>query len=258
MSNATTPAPAIDIRLCHSLEEFEACVRLEKTIWGSEDLEVVPSAMFVVTAKTGGQVIGAFDRGRQIGFTYAVPAFYTVDGRLRPFLHSHMTAVLPEYQDAGVGRRLKLFQRQEALSRGINLVEWTFDPLEIRNAHFNLNRLGAIVRRFLPNAYGITSSPLHSGMPTDRLVAEWHLNSPRVQAIVAGRPAPPAATENVQRIALPAGIAETKRNNPAEAVAIQSRLRAEFQHWLARGHAVTAIEQGGEEARYVLQQMKDA
>src|SRR6202012_2433270 len=101
------------------------------------------------------------------------------------YLHSHMLAVLPEYRNAGLGRRLKLAQRDDALSRGFDLMEWTFDPLEIKNAYFNLERLGAIARRYNVNQYGITSSPLQGGLPTDRLVAEWWLKSKRVEQLLA-------------------------------------------------------------------------
>src|SRR6201987_2077827 len=117
-----------------------------------------------------------------VGFTMALVGIH---GKT-PYLHSHMTGVLPEYRARKIGRALKLFQREEALSRDIRLIEWTFDPLEMRNAHFNLNRLGAIARRYEPNLYGITSSPLHRGLATDRLVAEWYLDSPRVLAALDG------------------------------------------------------------------------
>ena len=116
-----------------------------------------------------------------VGFTLALAGVH--EGR--PFLHSHMTAVLESFRDRGVGRKLKLFQRDDALARGFQLVEWTFDPLELKNAHFNFMRLGAIARRFIPNCYGVTESPLHAGMPTDRLVAEWWLDSPRVNSLLS-------------------------------------------------------------------------
>ena len=118
------------------------------------------------------------------GFALAYPGIR--DGK--PYLHSHMAAVLPEFRDLGIGRLLKLAQRDDALSRGISLIEWTFDPLQPRNAYFNLCRLGVVVRRYLIDVYGATSSPLHAGLPTDRLVAEWHLDSQRVADIVGGKP----------------------------------------------------------------------
>src|ERR1700744_2673954 len=138
--------------------------------------------MFLLEMKIGGQVVGAcVPGGKMIGFAMALPAYR--DGM--PYLHSHMLAVLPEYRNAGLGRRLKLAQRDDALSRGFDLMEWTFDPLEIKNAYFNLERLGAIARRYNVNQYGITSSPLQGGLPTDRLVAEWWLKSKRVEQLLA-------------------------------------------------------------------------
>src|SRR5271155_3503973 len=166
------------IRSCHELKEFPACVTLQREIWGEEPLEVEPATMFVVAAHTGGQVIGAFDGDELVGFVLAVAAVR--DGRA--YLHSHMAGVRDGYRNQGLGRKLKLFQREEALGRGITLIEWTFDPLEVRNAHFNLNRLGSVCRKYLPNLYGVTTSPLHRGLRTDRLVAEWDLESPSVIA----------------------------------------------------------------------------
>ncbi len=249
-------APAgIEIRHLRGLEEFHACLEMEKLVWGVEDIDVVPLPIFVIAAKSGGQVIGAFDTAevsrRMIGFTLALAGFHE-GGAL---LHSHMTAVLPEYQNRGVGRRLKLTQRQDALSRGIELVEWTFDPLELRNAYFNLVRLGAIVRRFLPNCYGVTTSPLHGRLPTDRLLAEWWLNSLRVKAIVAGQTIRPAAAEgkDVARILVPANIVELKTNDRAEAARVQGRIREQFQEWFRRGYAVTGIERSAEGGSYLLE-----
>ncbi len=245
--------PEVEIRCCDGLEEFNACVALERAVWGGDDLDIVPPAIFPVNAKTGGQVIGAFDRGKQIGFVLAVPALREEGGVTRHYLHSHMTAVLGEYRNLGIGRKLKLFQREEALSRGIELVEWTFDPLELRNAYFNLVRLGAIVRRYLPNFYGITSSPLHSFMPTDRLVAEWWLRSPRVEAIVAGRPPERAAANKLERIEVPASIEEIKIAQRDDALRIQSRVREQFQHFFSIGYAAAGIEKTGATVSYLLE-----
>jgi len=224
---------------------------MEKHVWESADIDVVPLPIFVVSAKTGGQVLGAFDGERMVGFTLAFPAFR---GRMR-FLHSHMTAVVAEYQNRGIGRQLKLFQRQDALERGLRLVEWTFDPLELRNAYFNLVRLGAIVRRYIPDCYGTTTSPLHANLPTDRLVAEWWLASRRVRAIVAGRAAPAALRRrgSEARIFVPADIRELRYEQPDEAARIQKRVRQEFQHWLARNYAVTGIETTSEGSYYRLE-----
>ena len=111
-----------------------------------------------------------------------------------------------------MGRILKLAQRDDALSRGIDLIEWTFDPLEIKNAFFNMQRLGAIVRRYVPNQYGTTSSPLHGGLPTDRCIAEWWISSPRVKTVLEGKR---FEGNNVEaRIAIPSDIATLRANEP--------------------------------------------
>jgi predicted GNAT superfamily acetyltransferase len=149
----------IVVRKCVELSEFQACVELQREVWGESDLELEPVTGFIVAANTGGQVLGAFDGDNLVGYTLALVGFR--DGAV--FLHSHHTGVHQNYRDLGVGRMLKLFQREEALSRGIRFIQWTFDPLELRNAHFNLNRLGAICRQYKPNLYGITTSPLHRG-----------------------------------------------------------------------------------------------
>src|SRR5580700_2072884 len=185
---------SVVVRKCAALQEFHACVALQREIWGESDLEVEPVTGFVVASETGGQVLGAFDDARLVGYTLALVGFR--DGVI--YLHSHHTGVHQDYRDRGVGRMLKLFQREEALGRGIRFIQWTFDPLELRNAHFNLNRLGAICRQYKPNLYGVTTSPLHRGLATDRLLAEWQLDSPRV--IAASNGLAKAATAEAAKI----------------------------------------------------------
>jgi len=239
----------IEIRSCASIPEYEECVRVEHATWGEEI--TVPSPIFVVAHHTGGQVIGAFDQGKIIGFTLAIAGVRSG----KPFLHSHMTAVMPEFRDRGVGRRLKLFQRQDALRRGIDLIEWTFDPLEFRNAHFNLMRLGAVARRYIPNCYGITASPLHAGLPTDRLVAEWWIDSARVKSILADDLT--ASTASAARIPLPANIGEMRKSDREAALRIQSEARERFTRLFAEGYVATAVELSDVTMDYVLEQ-KDA
>src|SRR5882757_4393761 len=225
------------IRPCRGIEEFEACVLVERKVWQSADVDVVPIPLFVVAAETGGQVIGAFHDNDLIGFTLAIAGWR--DGK--PFLHSHMTAVLSQHWDRGIGRRLKRFQREDALTRGISLIEWTFDPFLTKNAYFNFMRLGAIARRYLPNAYGITTSPLHGTLPTDRLVAEWHLRSPRVLRVLAGKRPTPAFAKKAVRISIPAEMEDLKTTDPAKAAQVQSEVQAQFTHWFAKKYAATAI-----------------
>jgi predicted GNAT superfamily acetyltransferase len=242
------------VRSCHQIEEFEACVGIEKAVWASADIDVVPLPLFVVAAETGGQVLGAFLAGEMIGFTLAIAGWR----EHKPFLHSHMTAVLERHRNLGIGRRLKLFQRDDALSRGIGLVEWTFDPLVAKNAYFNLMRLGAIARRYLANAYGVTTSPLHGSLPTDRLVAEWHLGSRRVKRILAGKRSTPAFSRLAVRIFVPADLETLRHKNPAEAVRWQSEIRAQFLHWLGKRYAVTAVAPSPSGMDYVLEPWKES
>ena len=238
-------ASEFDIRHCSTLEEYEQCVLLEHITWGSELAE--PTGMFVVARHTGGQVFAAFDGPKMVGFTLAVAG--TRAGK--SFLHSHQTAVLPEYRDCGIGRRLKLFQRDDALRRGIDLVEWTFDPLDLKNAHFNLVRLGAVARRLIPNCYGITTSPLHSGLPTDRLVAEWWLDSARVKAILEHDPLP--GKGRTEHIRLPANIGEIKSQDPQAALQVQTSLRGQFLRAFADAQVATSIEQCATRIDYILE-----
>lgn len=236
------------VRHCYGIEEFEACVRVERDVWKSADIDVVPIPLFVVASETGGQVLGAFRGSELVGFTLAIAGWRS----RKPFLHSHMTAVLEGYMNQGIGRRLKLLQKEDALARGISLVEWTFDPLMTKNAYFNFARLGAIARRYLPNVYGITTSPLHGSLPTDRLVAEWHLGSDRVRKVLTGKPVKPAS-KKAARVRIPANIEELRTSNPLKAREIQSEIRAEFMKWLGKGYAATGVQPGEGGVEYVLE-----
>lgn len=224
---------SLELRALHRVAEFEACVQLQKEVWGFDDSDLVPVRMFVVAHKVGGQVFGAYDGARLAGYALAVPG----DRNGHLYLHSHMLAVAPAYRNAGLGRLLKLRQREDALARGIELMEWTFDPLEIKNAYFNVERLGAIARRYVPNQYGITSSSLHGNLPTDRLVAEWWLRSRRVQAVLAGAPPAPPASD-IAEVAVPAEIDAWKRTDHARAAAAQAALREALRRAFAAGFAV--------------------
>ncbi len=166
-------------------EQFHEAVELQRIIWAFEnDAELLPARFFAVAVKIGGQAFGLYDEGKMVAFLLAIPG-------IKPggmaYLHSHMMGVLPEYRNRGFGRKLKLHQRDEALARGIGLIEWTFDPLQLKNAWFNIEGLGAIVRRYLRNQYGTSTSALQGGLPTDRLVAEWWLTADRFRPPVADR-----------------------------------------------------------------------
>ena len=247
---AGTMTGEVTIRKCEALEEMQACFALQKEVWRFADADLIPVRMFVVAAKIGGQVIGAFlqtndkrndDRdgeGKLIGFALAIPGMR--NGYC--YLHSQMLAVRQQYRNGGLGRRMKLYQREEALARGFELMEWTFDPLEIKNAYLNIEKLGAIARRYNVNQYGITSSPLQGGLPTDRLVAEWWMKSKRVEAVLAD--APRAEFECRARIEVPAAIYEWKAEaaTRSQALAVQQSNRERFNRAFAEGLSVLGYE----------------
>lgn len=253
MAAGAESAAAVSVRHLSTREEYDRCCELELAVWGGEERDLVPSTIFTVVKETNGQVFGAFLDDEMVGFTLGMAAWHDSPRGLEPYLHSHMTAVLPEHRDKGIGRMLKLFQRQDALSRGIRLVEWTFDPLEMRNAHFNLMRLGAVVRKFRPNLYGITSSHLHAGMPTDRLVAEWWLDSPHAKRIITeagpGRP----VSKNAVRILVPGEVPEWRKSQVDRAIAEQAKIREQFLKCFREDFVATGIESSEAGRLYVLE-----
>ncbi|HVU45846.1 MAG TPA: hypothetical protein VHD85_06965 [Terracidiphilus sp.] len=239
----------IQFRQCNGFDEFDACVQLQIETWGYDETEMIPRKTFLLAQKIGGQVVGAFDtdgghgpmgesREALVGFAMSLPGVKTEDGQARPYLHSHMLAVREGYRNRGLGVRLKREQRIEAISRGIFHMEWTFDPLEIKNAFMNIHRLGAVVREYRSDFYGVSSSRLQGGLPTDRLLAEWNLVSPRVKAILDGGPAAVHSIE--ERILVPAAIYQWKASstNRDRALAVQLENRKKFQEAFSRRLAV--------------------
>ena len=233
-----TATAAITIRPLAAPQEFQTAVQLQKQIWGFEDVELLPVRLFIVATKVGGQAFGAFDGNRMVGFCLAIPGLKPGGGY---YLHSHMLGVTREYRDRGVGRLLKLTQREDALARSIDLVEWTFDPLEMKNAYFNVERLGTIVRRYVRNQYGMTTSHLHGGLPTDRCVAEWWVASPRVKAIVGGSE-PVVRPEILERISVPADFATIRRDDLKRARQMQQEISSRFEACFERRLAVVGVE----------------
>lgn len=238
---------------------------LEKEVWGYTDAEdVVPPPVLIVSVKRGGILLGAFDQsGAMKGFVYSIPAIK--DGKLTQW--SHMLGVTRAARDAGLGLRLKLAQRDAALAMGTDLIEWTYDPLQALNAHLNFAKLGVVVEEYEENIYGVSSSPLHAGSPTDRFVAEWRLRAPHVErringtglglvrdASVTAAPlvnpsrqggrwlAPGQADLSLDAprllVEIPVGVAELQLDDPALALEWRLATRAIFQHYLSRGYRV--------------------
>lgn len=233
----------LDVRSCEGFEELEACVALQIATWGYDEMDVIPRRMFTVAQRIGGQVMGAFTADSLLaGFAMAIPGIKKGE----PYLHSHMLAVQPKYRNTGVGRRLKLAQREDALKRGIRLMEWTFDPLEIKNAFFNIEKLGAITRSYSPNFYGVSSARIQGGRPTDRLHAEWWLDSDRVTEAMAGRRAPRGGVE--MRIELPHQVMQWKESEVGapRAMELQKTNQGKFAEGFARGLAVTGFSRDSE------------
>ena len=219
----------IVVRELFEQAELVTAVQLQKEIWGFSDLDLLPVRLFVVANKIGGQVLGAFDGDRMVGFLISIPG---VKPGGRAFLHSQMMGVVAEYRNAGAGRLMKLKQRELALALGVNLIEWTVDPLELKNAFFNIERLGAVVKRYVLNQYGTTSSQLHSGLPTDRCVAEWHLDRTKTPV------------EIVARIEVPNEGARTRE--------VQTRVSEAFLEHFRVGRTVVGFERGETRGAYLL------
>jgi predicted GNAT superfamily acetyltransferase len=240
-----TTSDAIEVRALKGHAEFAQAVELQRTVWQFEELELLPVRLFVVAEKVGGQALGAFKNGCLIGFCLAIPGIR--DSEI--YLHSHMLGVLPEFRNAGVGRALKLAQREDALARGFRFIEWTFDPLELKNAHFNIERLGAMVPRYVFNQYGSTTSPLHGGLPTDRCTAQWWIRSQRVQTAIAQQQ---ISRSNVMgRVSVPADIDDIKQRDSRRAREIQARVGREFQEMLSKGYVAIGFERTSDAGVYL-------
>ncbi|HUF13471.1 MAG TPA: hypothetical protein VMN78_10255 [Longimicrobiales bacterium] len=262
------------IRPLQGYAEMAACVSLQRVIWGAEFDQTVPPAILWAAQRTGGIASGAFaPDGSLAGFVFGISG---VEGN-RLVHWSDMLAVRPDARGIGLGIALKLHQRQVLLERGIEVVYWTFDPLEARNAHINFRRLGVVAREYLRDVYGETGSELHAGIGTDRLVAEWHIRSSRVaerlktvrsvegaatgtatsdargdDAATGGtREALTAAPEAI-RISVPLDIQALKRAAPAAAAEHRRVTREAFEHYLGRGYLVVDAERAHEALHYRL------
>ena len=276
------------IRKIQTHDGYEACVDLQKAVWGFADRELVPSRTMIVAQKHGGCVLGAFaGDGRLVGFALSYASFHK--GRFGQ--HSSMLAVLPEFRDQGLGRRLKLAQREDALERRIAVVTWTFDPLEARNAHLNLNKLGAVAAAYHADLYPQSASDLYSGLGTDRCLVEWWIGSARVRRrLDAATPSDPSAAADVAAarcvnyahadagglpepgepilnitsdrllVEIPSDISQIKRQQFELAQAWRENTRQVFRHYLAAGYRATQLlfdrepaEPAGRRAFYLLE-----
>lgn len=237
------------IKPCTTHQDFAACVSLQKIIWGYADFEIYPLRLFINLSKIGGHVIGAFTPdGYLVGFVASMPAWH---GRRR-YYHSLSLGVLPEHENRGLGKALKLAQREDAVRRGLNCIEWTFDPLKAKNAFFNIERLGAIARRYLDNHYGSVESKLQQGLPTDRLVAEWWLESPRVIRALGGKSPRPEGKTIAAEVSWVSNVDRLAAENPGRALAVQQTVREQLHKSFAQKLVITGFAKGEMENRYLL------
>jgi predicted GNAT superfamily acetyltransferase len=244
----------IIIRECTSIDELDRCTRLQREVFGLPDLEISPRRHLIVSRQAGGWTLGAFvaqdDAQRLVGFVHHLAA---VRGN-EIFGYSHMMAVAHEYQNHGVGARLKWSQRKRAIEESRSFIKWTWDPMQARNAHFNLNRLGVTVTTYAENFYGTDypgTLPELPGIDSDRLFANWQLQSTRVIELANGSDAGVAANPEAS-IQIPAEWSKLVKQNPAEAKQEQLRVRQEFQNAFAAGLVCAGFERSAESPRYLL------
>ena len=264
------------VRNLETIAEFHEVEDIQREAWLFSDLDVVPAATMIATGHAGGQLLGAFEGSKMIGFVYGFPAHE--NGRVS--IHSHMLAVRPEYRNFQAGYQLKLAQRKDALARGIDEITWTYDPLQTLNAHLNFGKLGVVSSKYFVNFYGEeTSSPLHRGFGTDRLWVSWLLNSDHVKRRISNEEqtippeglfsdskggAPESAlvyregdlprvrdfagplAGRICIIEIPAGINEIKERDPAAALSWREATRAAFQTALASGFIVEDFIRAGD------------
>ena len=242
----------IEIRQVTTIEEYDACVQLQRAVFGLPDLEISPRRHLIVSEQAGGWTLAAFIEGKLVGFVHHLAAV----NRNEIFGYSHMMAVDASYQNHGIGAKLKWAQRARALSEGRDFIKWTFEPVRARNAHFNLNRLGVVVRSYAVNFYGTDyatnpaerAGPL--GMDSDRLFASWELTSPRVRALADGREfsvGDPEAT-----IEIPNDFGALLKSDPAAAKAEALRIREEFLRAFSAGLVCRVFQRDEQRPRYLL------
>ena len=275
----------ITFKQLKTLEDLNPCEDLQGAVWKFNKSDIIPPRFMRVLCKHGGFAMGAFDGDTMIGFVFGVPAIHYG----RPSQHSHMLAVLPEYRNHNVGYQLKMAQREEALNRNIDLITWAFDPLQSKNAHLNINKLGVIACSYDINLYGETSSSkLHSGLGTDRLLAEWWLVSDKVKTIIDrdahdAKKKPPAKglsinetrhdeqgflipvdsdlslTDDVLLLEIPADIDKMKTANIDAAHRWRELIQKAFLHYFNAGYYVNSlqVERKGDTRRvcYVLERL---
>jgi len=248
----TNVANEIEIKECTTFDEMSACVDLQREVFALPEIEISPVRHLIVTKNAGGFILGAYDGDMLVGFVLSVPAFL----RGLPAFYSHMTAVKGTHQSSGIGGRLKWSQRQKALELGVKFVKWTFEPWKARNAYFNLEKLGAILSEYQPNFYGIdyataSTGGVPIGLASDRLFAEWHLESEKVTTLANGGVFVEKREPLVEIEVTPdwATLVATDTN---AAIEEQKHLKAEFEPAFERGLVGAGFRRDDVSPKYLL------
>jgi predicted GNAT superfamily acetyltransferase len=256
-NSSLLPPPSsltIEVRECRTFEDFDACVSLQREVFGYSDLEISPRRYLILSRRAGGWTLGAFMAGRLAGFVHHLVA---VRGAAEIIGYSHMMAVAHAFQNRGVGARLKWAQRARALAEGRSYITWTWNPMHARNAHFNLNRLGVTASSYAANFYGTEGiGPTKeandsTGIDSDRLFADWDLSSARVAELAAGN-LPPALPDPVETIEIPPDWNALVRQDAMAARAAQERVRSEFHRAFAAGLLCAGFQRDAAHPRYLL------
>ncbi len=242
----------IEIRECETIEELAECVQLQRDVFALPEIEISPVRHLIVTKHAGGFTLGAFAGGELIGFVLSVPALL----RGEKSFYSHMTAVRKDFQSAGIGARLKWAQRTRSLDENVRFIKWTFQPVQARNAFFNLEKLGAVVRHYEPNFYGTDYTTIgrpdeHIGLDSDRLFAEWNLESEKTVALSKGEKFL-ETSQAVKTIEIPNDWNALVQTNPRQAVEEQNRIKHEFQTAFDEGLIAGGFERSETNPRYLL------
>jgi predicted GNAT superfamily acetyltransferase len=245
------PKTDINIRECTTIEELTGCIALQREVFALPEIEISPVRHFIVTRNAGGFTLGAFSGDELIGFVLSVPAYL----RGQRAFYSHMTAVRSSFQGTGIGARLKWAQRERSLNEGVQFIKWTFEPIKARNAFFNLEKLGAVVREYQENFYGIdyATAPDESkvGLASDRLFAEWELESEKVKALAIGKPFHDERSP-ARSIAVPNEWYRLVAADAANALSVQLRIRSEFRSAFDDGLICRGFDRNEAEPKYLL------
>jgi predicted GNAT superfamily acetyltransferase len=246
--------PEILIREVETIEEMRECIELQRKVFASPDMEISPVRHLIVARYAGGFTLGAYYGERLVGFVLSLPMFLA---QLKPAFYSHMTAVDTSLQSLGIGAKMKWAQRERALAEGVRYIKWTYQPVLARNAFFNIERLGVTINTYMPNFYGTDAEAsaeqktAREGVDSDRLFADWHLDSPKVVALSKGEKFEETG-EPAQKIEIPPDWNDLVVRDTKRAIDEQERIKHEFQDAFSKGLIVRGFERSDTNPKYLL------